>query len=143
MIAILYPKADHRAADIAVQVQTLAQPSVIEQIYVVPKHDGRSKAKIQEKLKKASIAILIVNCAEKMTLNQETLNQLKILLNDNKKVCAFIPPGFLLPVENCMLFETAESSLMENLSKIQSQPQTKKVFELLGLILLLSALVSG
>ena len=53
-----------------------------------------------------------------------------------KKVCAFIPAGLVLPlpVENCTIFQTSALNLIESLSKIQSERETSKRFELLGFI---------
>lgn len=91
MIVILYPKADRCAAEIAVKVQTLAQPYTSEQIYVIPKHNnGRSKAEIQEILNKASIACLVAHSVRK--IDQDTLNQLKILTEGKKKSAPLFLP---------------------------------------------------
>ena len=73
MICLLHPKNDFSAAaDIA--VQTLAQPSN-EQIYVVPRHNRRSKMEIQESLNKASIALLLAYSV--IEIDQDTLSELK------------------------------------------------------------------
>lgn len=144
MITILYPKDDFDAANVAVKVQSLAQ-SRNQKIYVVPKHYGRNKTEIQQKLKKASTVLFIAQSSKE--LDQGTIEELKFLQSEGTKVIGFIPFGLVLPksLENYISLERyhegnsseLRSVIIEYLSKIQKNQDTSGLLVVLGLILFL------
>lgn len=144
MITILYPKDDFDAANVAVKVQALAQ-SRNQKIYVVPKHYGRNRTEIQESLKKSSVALLIAQSANE--IDQDTLNELKILIDYKKKVIGFIPDKLSLTksIENSITLEKyhkgdsneLRSGIINYLARVQKNQDASSILVVLGLILFL------
>lgn len=144
MITILYPKDDFDAANVAVKVQALAQ-SRNQKIYVVPKHYGRNRTEVQESLKKSSVALLIAQSANE--IDQDTLNELKILIDCKKKVIGFIPDKLSLTksIENSITLEKyhkgdsneLRSGIINYLARVQKNQDAGGILVVLGLILFL------
>lgn len=144
MITILYPKDDFDAANVAVKVQALAQ-SRNQKIYVVPKHYGRNRTEVQESLKKSSIALLIAQAANE--IDQDTLDELKALIDYKKKVIGFIPDELSLTksMENSITLEKyhkgdsneLRSGIINYLARVQKNQDASGILVVLGLILFL------
>ncbi|WP_421890517.1 hypothetical protein [Marinoscillum sp.] len=144
MITIIYPKDDFDAANVAVKVQALAQ-SRNQKLYVVPKHFGRNEISVEQNLKKSSVILLIAQSAS--AFDEQTLSELRLLQNLNKKIVGFIPVDLGLPQEierNITLkrYHKGDSTALRKeivtyLTEVQAKQDAGGFLIVLGLILFL------
>ncbi len=111
----------------------------------MPKHYGRNKTEIQQKLKKASTVLFIAQSSKE--IDQGTIDELRYLKLEEKEVIGFIPFGLVLPkaLESYISLERYHEGnsselrtiIINYLSKIQKNQDTSGLLVVLGLILFL------
>jgi hypothetical protein len=82
MIALIYPKADYLAEEVALKLQLN-----FDWVYVIPKRD-RIESIIQKKLSKVKYALYIA--FDDVKLDPTTKNDINLLKQKNKKIIAII-----------------------------------------------------
>ena len=100
MIAVIYPKADYTAEEVASKLELN-----LDWVYVVPKRI-RNENIIKKKLSKVKYAVFIA--FEDVLLDPLTKNNINYLKNQNKKIIAIISP------DHKMQFCTDEMFIVDN-----------------------------
>lgn len=86
MIAIVFPKDDIEASDIALKVGLDSG----QDVYVVPKYLFRDKDVVFSRLNKSKAAIFLITDPS-IKIDKETTKEVKFLLNNGKPVYAIVP----------------------------------------------------
>ena len=86
MIAIVFPKDDIEASDIALKVGLDSG----QDVYVVPKYLFRDKDVVFSRLNKSKAAIFLITVPS-IKIDKETTKEVKFLLNNGKPVYAIVP----------------------------------------------------
>ena len=93
MISIIYSERDYEAANIALKVQSLSQNQPVS-IYIVPKHYGRNRDEVYQKLNKTKTAIFLA--VDSKTVDNETWNELVHLMEKRKTIKYIVPSRYNL-----------------------------------------------
>ncbi len=144
MIALLFPKTDFEAVNIAVKVDALVEN---KPIYIVPKYPWRKENLVYKKLNDTQIAFFLASSNDHK-IDELTENELKFLLDRGIDVFAMVPKGYSLKNFKDKLYVIeyeSEDQLLEELRKvIGKQIEREKTEEfILETILTLGMIIGG
>ena len=156
MIAIIYPKDDWDAIELAFKVQAIASSKGYK-VYSPPKNSRRDNVEVFLQLNKVQYGIFLAYSSKK--IDKDTLEELKHLMKNKKPVYSIIPEKLTSKIkdvgfkENVYSFKTDDyKAAIESINKAidDIQIQTKKATApligaliLFGIILLLLLLFLG
>ncbi len=105
MIAIIYPKADYLAEEVATKLELN-----LEWVYIIPRR-MRNESIIQKKLEKVKNAIFIA--FEDVQLDPTTKKDINYLKQNNKKIIAIISPKHKIQFPANVIYEIDHTNIAD------------------------------
>jgi hypothetical protein len=118
MVALMYPKGDYTAEDVATRILLN-----FDWVYVVPKR-LRKEAVVQKKLEKVKYAIFIA-FDPWLQLDKTAEKDIKFLLERGKKIFVIIPENYEFPYES-------QAERVERYRPGDIEGFFKKIYDILG-----------